>query len=283
MQSSTETGPRRHARRRPSAAEQAAREEGRRGRARALGQHGLDVAPAVLAEDEALGAPGLAERALLVLREREHARVQHGAIRLDHKLLRQLVRLRAARAWAGLGRVDVGLAFSMCRQPRSTNSCGSWSGCLGARARPHGQGSGAVELGWLLSLCAFRAVSPLDAGRPAAGCAETARTTGARLAAHAQDMLRLQKRTTSRHSSYPSRPHAEAGASAGAHVHPARPQRRVKPRGTFSSSSWSSGGSSSSSCSSCSSSSCARGAAAQAPSPRRGRAAGEAPVTLRPA
>jgi len=58
-----------------------------------LGQHGLDVAAPVLAEDDRLGAAGAALRPLLLLREHEDRGVQHHALAVKDELLGHLVRL----------------------------------------------------------------------------------------------------------------------------------------------------------------------------------------------
>ena len=60
---------------------------------RTLGQHGLNVAPAVLAEDERLGAPAAPLRPLLILSEGQDRRVHDHALAVDDELLRHLVRL----------------------------------------------------------------------------------------------------------------------------------------------------------------------------------------------
>lgn len=61
----------------------------------ALGQHGLDVAAAVLGEDERLGAAAAALRALLLLRKHEDGGVHDDALGLEHKLLRT----QAGQGW----------------------------------------------------------------------------------------------------------------------------------------------------------------------------------------
>ncbi len=55
-----------------------------------LGQHGLDVAPAVVAEDERLGAARAALGALLQLRKHEDVGVDDDALGLKHEFLRDL-------------------------------------------------------------------------------------------------------------------------------------------------------------------------------------------------
>ena len=59
----------------------------------ALGEHRLDVPPAVLGEDQGLGAAGAAQGALLLLGKGEDAGVDDGAVGVDDKLLGDLVGL----------------------------------------------------------------------------------------------------------------------------------------------------------------------------------------------
>lgn len=58
-----------------------------------LWQHGLDVAPPVLRENEVLGAPRLALLLLRLLCEHEQLGVLQPPLGVKHKLLRDLVRL----------------------------------------------------------------------------------------------------------------------------------------------------------------------------------------------
>ena len=90
-----------------------------------LGQHGLDVSPTVVTEDEGLGAAAAPLRALLRLGKLEDGGVQDHSLRLKHELLGDLQASRTRRVGGPEGRRSGGVwaGETDSHRPAHSRSC----------------------------------------------------------------------------------------------------------------------------------------------------------------